>query len=210
MIIACLLDPSLKKIDLNTIDDYVPDCGASTSLKTTPRVFKEHSPKFHVFPKVIYNYRDGRDCLVSAYRYGTKSLGYPNDRLHFVCDRKAQIFGFWHEHVEQALAFQKQFPNRILMVRYEDIHEQPLFVVSEIAQFLDLNVETDRLHEIIQITSFEQQKPIVYTDIRKKHTLGKGVPGTWKDELEQLELELFEGMAGPTLTKLGYSVQTVF
>ena len=83
MIVACLLDPTIHAVDLDVIDQLVPEAGRHPSATTKPRVFKEHQPSFDCFPKVLYNYRDGRDCLLSAYKYAINTTGYNRSMLEF-------------------------------------------------------------------------------------------------------------------------------
>ena len=64
MIIACLLNSELAQVDLNLIDKWVPDAGALPPNSVPIRVFKQHRADFDVFPRVIYNVRDGRDALL--------------------------------------------------------------------------------------------------------------------------------------------------
>ena len=205
MVVACLIDSSLKTIYLDLIDIYVPEC-STANCKFRPRVFKEHSPKFNVFPKVIYNYRDGRDCIVSAYRYAVSSLGYTKSRLDFLVDRNAQIFGFWHEHVKRAIQFQLDFPGRILMIQYETMRASPEESIYSLAQFLEIKVSDSRVAEIVELTDLQHQKNRgnKYVDPRKKNTLGHGLTGGWRQELDSEELKIFEGMASPILKELGY------
>lgn len=209
MIVACLLDEGLSDVDLDVIDQRVPDCSKIKFELRKPRVFKEHIPKFDVFPRVIYNVRDGRDCVISAFKYAIKSLGYEKDRIHFLLDRNAQVFGLWSEHVSKALEYKAKYPDRILFVRYEDIQLKPIESVLSLAEFLKVDVSVTRVKEILSLTSLDQQrKKNKSSDIRKKHTLGQGRTGGWISELSELELMIFEGLSSLELKKLGYSLSS--
>lgn len=210
MIVTCLLDENLKQVDLDTIDQFTPECGSNVVANTNPRVFKEHSPKFDLFPKVIYNYRDGRDCIVSAHKYAVDSLGYSKCRLTFLTDRDAQIFGFWHEHMEKALEYQNSFPSRILMLRFEDLKQDPDSTIREIANFLGKRISDSRVSQIIQLTDLGLQKTqnADKQDVRMQNTLGTGAVGGWKEKLEPAETRIFEGMASRMLRRFNYPLSS--
>ncbi|MBR9804323.1 hypothetical protein GYB59_22675 [bacterium] len=206
-IIACLLDDSIQSVDLDVIDDVVPDVGTLPRHNRPVRVFKDHQPRFHLFPKVIYNVRDGRDALVSAHRYATKALDYDKSLLDFICDRNAQVFGFWHEHISSALSWAATHPSQFLLVRYEDLKANPEDEIMRIARFLDCPVSSRRAAEIASITSIEKVRrpdPEACRDPRYLHTLGKGLVGQGQQTFSDLEKKVFEGMSGRMLERLGY------
>lgn len=206
MIVAALLLPELKNVDLDVIDDAVPDIGKGSLSQPKPRVFKNHSPDFSLFSKVIYNYRDGRDCLISNYKYTKNITNYSEPIERYVTDRRAHPFGFWFEHIQKALQFQLNYPDRILMLRYEHIKSQPEREISRIAEFLNTGVSSRRIQEIINMTDINNQKKLrsSYDDPRKKFTIQKGVVGAWRDTLPDDALSVFENLSFRELNALGY------
>jgi hypothetical protein len=209
MIVACLLDANIKSVDIDTIDYLVPNSSIDVKNYTNPRVFKDHQPSFDVFPRVIYNYRDGRDSVISAHRYWVKSQGYKNDRLQFLVDRQAQIFGFWHEHVEQALAYQSMFPDRILMLRFEDLKNDQAQKIEQLARFLGRNVSGSRIREIIAMTDINlQRRERDHADQDRRYIIDNGRMGGWVNEMSELELKMFEGMASRALKRLNYPLSS--
>lgn len=216
MIVACLLDPNLKSVDLDVIDEYVPQKRYEACDKFSPRVFKRHAPAFDLFPKVIYNYRDGRDCILSAYRYACRVLDYKESFEVFLFDADAQVFGFWHRHVRQALDHQKRYPDRILFVSYESLSTTPHKEIQSIANFLGITVSNDRISEILDMVELDKQKKKKLRKApgkehalqtrSKQHTLDQGRVGGWREAFPEEYLALFEAMSFQELQALGYEV----
>ena len=206
MIVACLLNPDLDSINLDGIDSLVPDTAEPQYHSDKARVYKDHRPAFDLFPRVIYNYRDGRDCLVSAHKYAVNALGYRRTRSEFVTHAQGHIFGLWHEHVERALAFQAKFPDRILMMRYENMRDDPRQSVEQIAEFLGIQVKMIDLDRILELTSLNAHRGANErnADPRKRHTIGTGKVGSWKQELDESEIQLFEAISARALMALDY------
>ena len=92
------------------------------------------------------------------------------------------------------------------MIRYEDTHSAPQKVIGQLAEFIKINVTGDRIQQIIEVTKLKNvKKPDdSVSDPRYRHTLRQGKVGTWAEQMGDTELMLFEGMAAPTLLRLGY------
>ncbi|NQY15363.1 MAG: sulfotransferase domain-containing protein [Henriciella sp.] len=206
MIVACLLNPDLDSINLDGIDTLVPDIAEPQYHNDKARVYKDHRPAFDLFPRVIYNYRDGRDCLVSEHKYAVNALGYTRSRKEFVTHGRGHTFGMWHEHIDKALAFQTKYPDRILMLRYESMRDDPRLSVTRIAEFLGIRLETIDFDRILDLTNLNTQRGASeqHIDPRKRHTIGSGKVGGWKQALDASEIELFEAMSAKTLMALDY------
>ena len=146
---------------------------------------------------------------LSALGSRLSALGYAGSMREFLVDRRAQVFGFWHEHVGQALAFKARYPDRICMVGYERLREAPGEEIARIAAFLGLPASSQRIDRIIEMTDLERQKRAKsYDDPRKKHTLQAGRTGSWRDVLPHEDLVIFEGLSARVMIELGYPLST--
>ena len=173
MVVGLLLYPESPEIDLDLLDEMIPDAGARLVEGRTHRVFKDHRPSFDLFPKVIYNVRNGRDSIVSAYHYAVQSLGFEGSFDEYLFNRKPQPFGFWHEHVREAIRFAESYPSRIIFVKYEDLSFDFVGTVKTIAAFLGVKVSEAQIEKIREKTDFsvQQSKAQKSDDKRKRHTI---------------------------------------
>ncbi|SEQ77978.1 Sulfotransferase domain-containing protein [Loktanella sp. DSM 29012] len=209
MIVAFVLDPTLDDVDLDVIDRLVPRSREADHSTATPRVLKNHTPAFDLFPRVIYNVRDGRDATLSNHAYQDKVGSYAGDRLTYIADRAGRPFGLWHDHVRQALAYQRRYPDRFLMLRYEDLRHDPAAQIRRVADFLGKSVSDDRIARIIALTDLDRQRARATSDDpRKAHTLQTGAVGGWRDRMTSDEIRLFEALSAPELKLLGYPLST--
>src|SRR5438552_4265250 len=140
-LIANLLAPD-EKITFRNIENYVPSIYKSADTLDTRegrRYIKSHNPCYELYPKLIYVYRDGRDALVSYYYYATGKKVFAGTFEQFVFSPFVEQFTSWREHVTGALDFAARHPDRILMLRYEEMLHDPLPALTSIPTFLDLN-----------------------------------------------------------------------
>ncbi len=206
MVVALLVRPDITEIDLDVLDEIVPDAGTGMKGARSSRIFKDHRPSFDLFPKIIYNVRDGRDSIVSAFHYAVKSLGFKGSFDDYIFSREAQLFGFWHEHVQQAIQFGELYPSRILFVKYEDLSVEFERAVIKIASFLGVEASQKRIELIRKKTDFklQQVKASKSSNMKKRHTIRTGMVSGYKGLLEGRNLEVFEQISAKELTRFGY------
>jgi len=110
----------------------------------------------------IYLVRNPLDVCISMARYFDYSVGEAIDYLaqemtgtpnevHHV----PQIISSWAAHVESWTA---RADDSILVVRYEDMLDQPLKVFRKVESFLGMKKDPARLRKAIQFSSFGQMK----------------------------------------------------
>ena len=177
-------------------------------------------------PVIIW--RDGRDVMVSQYHH----------EFHFVKQRKGYIgktarelnfadihdvennlpkfieYKFdahnknytWSEFVD----YWHEIPNSI-ETKYESLYKNTPEELSRIlkllcGKYLDIN----KIREIVQIYSFQNQsnrKPGVEN---KNSFLRKGIVGDWKNNFSPLSCEIFKHFAGEQLIKLRYEKNKIW
>ena len=213
LILAGLIQPDLEEINLDTIDALVPDLNESLSQGIVPRrvngkrFMKLHQCAFDVFKKVIYNVRDGRDAEVSTYQYASRALGFEGSFEDFLFNRERHVFGLWHEHVREALALQAKHPDRIFILKYEDLKSRFVETVEALVTFAGLPVSRQRIEALQQITSIDRVKKAATSDkqdARKVHTLNSGKVGGASAFFTPQTERYFVGAAYHEMKALGY------
>lgn len=209
--IAKLMNPNLD-LTREDFEPYVPDLYRNPEdLKSVPRprVIKSHESYVPHYPKVVYLYRDGRDCLASWYIYQMCLHDYQGTFEEFVLrSLKGSIgpYGSWHEHVRSWILTPRDTP--ILEIRYEGLCEDPNKELRRIANFIGLYADDDLIEAAVRAGSREVHKAYlqnVRPDLWKKGYKGGISPGPGKDELFSEELSaLFWMHAGDVMQALGY------
>ncbi|MDF3073784.1 MAG: sulfotransferase protein [Alphaproteobacteria bacterium] len=118
-----------------------------------------------------------------------------------------QIQGSWSEHV---YSWTKR-PNQALHVmRYEDMLENPTEIFTELAYFLQLPVEDERLQKAIAKASFknlqEMEKEQGFRE-RPEHAekfFRQGKAGQWKHELTLNQVKRIVRAHGEQMDRFGY------
>ena len=144
--------------------------------------------------KFILLVRDGRDVAVSL----TKVPWMPGDLY--------VGFELWLHYFKLQVRLLRQIPERICIVKYENLAANPAEYLGQILEFLGLPYEpqvVDGSGNCEGIPQYEypykQQalEPITTTRI-----------GRWRDELAQEQISILERSGGDALWSLGYDLMT--
>jgi hypothetical protein len=135
--------------------------------------------------KVLYVVRDGRAVVASNKRRGSNT--------------KAAVWSWVRTQTIARMMFRTMPKSAWLMVRYEDLCDDPVGELTGICRFLSLEYTKDMLefrrpihHDIAgNEMRFEANNEIVNRE-------------TWRQELSQDDLKVFERVAGPINRRLGY------
>ena len=210
--IALLKHPDLD-LTKEQIHDYVPDPyykPEAMDFVARPRVIKSHEQYTPEYRRVIYLYRDGRDCMVSWYDMETKLSGYKGRLDEFVLDCLSGSYGkwgSWQDHVRSWILVPHDIP--ILKVQYEGLCKKPYQCLKDIAIFLRLPVEDKKIEGAIHGSSKEVHQLFLRnnrSDIWGKGFQGgiKGGPGKWREVFSDKLLELYWEYAGDVMEELEY------
>lgn len=187
-------------------------------------------------PKIIYVVRDPRDIYVSGlnyfnffnYRffdflftipYGIKvvrfiknilnskiSVGYKKRKLRnaiFNGDSSLQewLSVSWATHVEG------YFKSDILIIKYEDMLENPYNEVLRILDYLSIERTEDEIFEAIHNQSFKTKKSeyISQGDTINAKFLRTGKSGGWKNVFTNKENKVFRNNIGPVMDYFNYT-----
>jgi hypothetical protein len=210
-LLANILKPREIEIDFHNVHLFIPELNRNNDIievLVPPRIIKTHVLFKPEFPRVIYLVRDGRDVYVSYYHYRLKQLEDGTTFGDFL-RRKDHFPSRWKDHVESWL--NAGLPEKdFLVVRYENLLEDPLSEMVRMVNFVGLDASDDAIIEAIENSRFEKMKEIDQTKGRKYNLTGtkdfvrKGQAGSWRDEFSKEEIRYFKDTAGDLLIRLGY------
>jgi hypothetical protein len=151
--------------------------------------------------KATYMYRDPRDAALSAFEHGEKirrsgavsSTGF--DRLttmESAIEFASGVLPVWREWAAS---------ERALLVRYEDMRQDPYREGERLVDHLNIDVPQEVLRSII-----EQYEIKNGTTEALPHPLhfNKGITGRWKDMMTEEQVELCRDLYGDYINKMGY------
>ena len=209
--VANLIAPD-EKITFRNIENYVPSIYKSADTldaREGRRFIKSHNPCYELYPKLIYVYRDGRDALVSYYYYATGKNVFSGSFEEFAFSPFVEQFTSWKEHVASAHDFASKYPDRILILRYEEMLTGTLSALIRVPTFLGLGYDAQAIAEAVEKSSFKHLQKI-----EKKsggETLGKGFTffrsgksNQWQQHFNPELYLRFLRENGETLLRLGY------
>ena len=210
--IAILKHPGLD-LTFEQVDDYVPDPYSNREAIdhiARPRIIKSHEPYTPDYPRVIYIYRDGRDCLVSWYDMETKVGAYRGRFDEFVIRCLSNSYGkwgSWQNHVRSWILVRHDTP--ILKVQYEALCKNPHQGLRNIASFLGITAEDEKIEGAILGSSREVRQLFLQnkrSEVWSKGFRGgiKGGPGKWREMFSDKLLEMYWGYVGDVMEELGY------
>lgn len=198
----------------HTIDELVPDvymANEKANALTTPRMLKTHHALFKSYPKTIYIVRDVRDVMLSYYHY-QKALGVFKGSLSefIVVADQLHPFGTWAAHVQAALAFQQQYPKRIMIIRYEDLQQNPEEELKKLIVFSGIQ-PVRSIQEAIELSTFnrlrklEREHGSAFQEKSGEQFFRSGKSGEAKQVLTAAENEALYQQHEQLLTALGYT-----
>lgn len=187
--------------------------GIDSSLPAAPTyVVKE--PGSHAAPllaelfpesKLIFLLRDGRDVVdswLAAYQDDTWAIQKgafpvaPEGRVPLI-RWLAEVWAFRSRAVQQA--FETRSPESRVLIRYEQLREQPFEGMEAICEMLGL--DRARLPEAIARHGFEQLPAAARGP---KSEARSARPGSWREHLSEEEQEAMHEAMGETLERFGY------
>jgi len=185
-------------------------------LSTLPgngRLIATHEQYRKEYTKAIYLVRDARDVALSEFAY-TSALeffrGDLDDFLQVFLFGKISGFAPWHRHINSWLNSPLAGTSNLLVLRFEDLRENPIDGFSKMAEFLGVNVDSDLVRRAVARNSLERMKEKELVEpqrasVKDRFVRNGSVQG-WRSKLTPAQVELFARTVGPTLARLGYPV----
>ena len=209
-LLAHCIDPATEWT-LQSLNLVVPDIHtehADLPVGPRPRIFKTHFLPSGKYPRVIYVVRDGRDAAVSYYDYEKKLSGYQSDLESFVQELCGGTIwpSSWHVHV---LSWVKQERVRpFLLVRYEDMVEDPFRELKRVLQFAGI----DRSDQIIKAAVEQVTVQLIWRESQEVSSLREagfkggvsGRSGKWRETFSDELNHFFLKKAGKAMRRCGY------
>jgi Sulfotransferase domain len=124
--------------------------------------------------KVVFLTRNIKDVLVSCYFQATKRVGgYSGNISDFIRNDKFGVmkiitfYNVWHENMST--------PKDFLLIRYEDMHENPKKVLSATLSFLGLDVvEDDIITNAVEFARFNNMRKLEKIDFFNRSSMRPG------------------------------------
>jgi hypothetical protein len=195
-------------------------------LRNLPRILKSHDCFDPRYKTLIYIVRDPRDVLVSAYHYAIKLNALPpgwgiEKFVPGLLDGSFDFgrlvnprFGSWHDNVASWLAMRHN--RKFLLLRYEDMLEDPERELVRVADFLGLEATPERLARAVKLSSAEHMRDLEQKQAGDwtltKNTrsdiafIRKANSGGWKSELPPQTVAEIEKAWGSLMRTLGYEL----
>lgn len=188
-----------------------------------PRVLKSHECFDPRYPKVIYIVRDPRDVAVSNYHWELKLRsvrdGCPVEDFvpRWINRDFWPRIGSWADHVNSWLST-RQGSDGFLLVRYEDLQQDPARELSRVAHFLGIAATAQRLSRAVELSSAEHMREmeskqgakwVATTRTRQdKPFVRNATSGGWRAVLPEKTVTYMEENWGPLIQSLGYELAT--
>jgi hypothetical protein len=213
------------------IDKCLPEIeahrGVAPILPGGGRLIKTHEKYRKEYTKAVLLVRDIRDVLISCYLRGVElgavrlvSKGdFESFLLSFLEGRALQM-GSWQEHTRTWLESPLAKNGKLMLVRYEDLRQDPEQVLSQLLQFLGVTPNLRIIRKAIENNSLQRMRAkedkarkagerSVLLESRKSteedgRFVRKGAVGGWRGTLTDAQLKIIDQYAGDMLATLGY------
>jgi hypothetical protein len=186
--IRVVMDAIARKQNVNRWAVYDPD-----NVLHMPKV-KADLPDA-LFIHII---RDGRDIALSLKKMGGfKPLPWDRESRSLVATAL-----YWEWMVQKGRAYGRQIPSDYLEIHYEDLVSDPRRTLRTLGQFLDHDLDYDR----ILATGLGRLRES-NSSFREESSSPKPL-NRWKEKLSHQEIVSLEAMVGTGLEELGYPLST--
>ena len=168
---------------------------------------------------MIYLVRDPRDVAVSRYHFHVKfrniDENYPIDLYtnRFIAG-ELEWGGSWGENVGSWLGARAHNPE-FLLLKYEQILEQPIQELRKVAKFLEIEADEERISRAVELSAPERMRR---SELKHGHLwqttkasrsdkpfVRKAKSGSWRSELPPTSVMAIEKAWLPLMKAIGYS-----
>lgn len=202
----------------DNIQRIVPEMGLQVNahpiLPGGGRLIKTHEPYCRLYKRAIYMIRDVRDVLLSTFARETAA-----DCIHTSLDDYVRPFmqgkmshwGSWQAHVAGWINSPLAQSGDLLVVRFEDMRQDPESTVAQCLEFLGKQVDPSVIQTAIRNNSLQRMR--AKEDESKKfpkipgkegRQVNQGTIEGWRQKLTDWQLKIVDEFAGNTLARLNY------
>lgn len=178
-----------------------------------PRLIRTHLPYALLSeqlakakPKVLVAMRNPKDCIVSYYHFLKNNediFGFYGDFDKFfeqLVREKRLTFGDWFDHVTDWWRLHHE--DHVIFLEFEDMVNDLRLEVQNIIDFLEIDVEDDRIEEVTKLSHFKEmvKNPMTllrifpFLDADIKRFMRKGMVGDWKNHFNEEQNEYIDKM----------------
>jgi hypothetical protein len=184
-----------------------------------PRILKSHEVFDPRYKKIIYIVRDPRDVAISNYHWEMKQRavkdGVPIEEFlpDWIGGKVWDRLGNWGDHVTSWLSTRGDRPE-FVMLRYEDLIEDPARELVKVANLLGIEPSPERLARAADLSSADRMRQLEQTQGKKwvqtrytrqdKPFVRKAASGGWKAVLSPKSVAAIEAAWGDIMTSIGY------
>jgi hypothetical protein len=191
--------------------EYIEDAGGIEDPLVVVKEPGSHAADtiMELFPdsSLIFLLRDGRDVVDSwldAYRDGswaTDEGAYPLDDTGRPALIRWQSSVWLHRTEVVQETFARVDPERRVLIRYEEMREDPVTALERICGMLGIEATRQELEEIAGTHAFSS---VPKSDKGEGREIRRAEPGGWSDHMTRDEITEMHEILGEKLTELGY------
>jgi hypothetical protein len=219
---------AMEPITFANIESRIPSIYICTDRQLRrlprPRLLTSHEAFDPSYKTIIYVVRDPRDVAVSFYHYSIKNRhiadSYPIEQFvsRYVAVEIGPMYdrwGSWADHVMSWVAM-RQGRDGFLLLRYEDMVENPEGELAKVATLLKLEVSSERLSRAVELSSadrmrrLEKEQHEAWTQTSKtrsdKPFVRAAGSGNWRTSLSSAAVAEIEGAWGAVMQTFGYTL----
>lgn len=163
-------------------------------------VIKTHETDGHRYSKAVHLIRHPMDALYSHFRWKHEIAGvHPTWEEHL-----ASAIPRWRSHTEHW----DDHSNPALVVRFEDMKEQPKNELARVLNHLDRPYADADLSRAVERTRIEKMRKSAPREIADKF-FRKGMTGDGRDAFNQNDRRKLVDELSPLLARFDYTVETI-
>jgi hypothetical protein len=189
-----------------------------------PRLLTSHECFDPTYKTVIYVVRDPRDVALSYYHYCIKNRdiadGYPLETFvaRYIAADVNSVYDRWGSWADNVMSWLKmrQGQSGFLLLRYEDMVENPARELAKVATVLNIDATPERLHRAAELSSADKMRKLEkeqhgqWKQINKtrsdKPFVRAASAGGWKTSLPASCVKQIESAWEPAMRTLNYSL----
>jgi hypothetical protein len=181
------------------------------------RLIGTHEQYRKNYKRAIYLVRDAREVVLSEFAFLT-ALDYFRGDLDqyistflFTCG-SAYGYGPWQRHVSSWLDSPIAENGNLLVVRYEDMRQDPVPWFARMAEFLGVDVDLEKIKIAVENNSIQKMREKENTEPVRASIRGRfvrdGAVRGWVSHLSPAQVRLIEKHTGSALLRLGYPLSS--
>lgn len=200
-----------EKTSFGMVNRAIPGVGRHFSaprLAAGARLIQTHEPYRQAYRRAIYLVRDVRDVVISEYHFQQLWRIYDGSFSEFVAGFLAgsvNRYGTWANHTTTWLDARDAAPNRILMIRFDDLRHDTHAALESAMVFLGVSVSGEAIDQAIannkanKMRAKEDELKFTTSD---QSFVRQGKVGGWQQKLSAEQVDLIERATASVLRRL--------